>query len=221
MKKIFKKIGLFIVLGFSVAAFNACNKEETPQPKENKQTSLDTDCVVINGVIWATHNVGEFGKFAENPESAGMFYQWNRKKAWSVTDPKAGIKIDDWNATNTVGIMWESANNPCPQGWRMPTNAELETLFDTDKVTNKRTTQNGVAGRLFTDKATGRSMFLPAVGYRYYHDGELRNAGDGGYYWASDGNQGEACFLYFYGNAAGVGIHPSATAFSIRPVRIQ
>jgi len=40
--------------------------------------------VVINGVKWATRNVDRPNTFAETPESAGMFYQWNDKIGWSL-----------------------------------------------------------------------------------------------------------------------------------------
>lgn len=44
------------------------------------------ECVEINGVCWATRNVDAPGTFTQNPEDAGMLYQWNRKTAWNVTD---------------------------------------------------------------------------------------------------------------------------------------
>ncbi|MDR1808976.1 MAG: hypothetical protein LBR34_01040, partial [Prevotella sp.] len=47
----------------------------------------NTDGVVINGVCWATRNVDAPGTFAETPESAGMFYQWNRSLGWSSSNP--------------------------------------------------------------------------------------------------------------------------------------
>ena len=48
--------------------------------------------VIINGVKWATCNVDAPGTFAAAPESAGMFYQWNRKIGWSATDPMGGTE---------------------------------------------------------------------------------------------------------------------------------
>ena len=57
--------------------------------------------VVINGVKWATRNVGEPGKFVANIEDAGMLYQWNRKIGWSSTDP-----MKDSNG----GANWDSTN---------------------------------------------------------------------------------------------------------------
>jgi len=38
----------------------------------------DEESVVINGVRWATRNVGARGTFVQNPEDYGDYYQWNR-----------------------------------------------------------------------------------------------------------------------------------------------
>lgn len=120
--------------------------------------SKNTDAgVVINGVTWATRNVDAFGTFADTPESPGMSYQWNRKTAWALTD----IITDN---TYPTGVTWEKANDPSPSGWRVPTKEELYKLLDTKKVTNMWTTQNGVKGQKFTDRATGNSLFLPTPG---------------------------------------------------------
>jgi hypothetical protein len=54
--------------------------------------------VKIGNVTWATRNVGDFGTFAETPESAGMYYQWNRPVAWPTTGDVSG-----WNTENPSG----------------------------------------------------------------------------------------------------------------------
>ena len=79
-------------------------------------------------------------------------------------------------------------------GWRMPTQEELQELYD--NCTREWTEQNGVSGRLFTGP-NGNSIFLPAAGYR--SDSSLYNAVSGGYYWSSSLNNYpvEAWLLYF------------------------
>ena len=54
--------------------------------------------VAINGVIWATRNVGAKGTFVNNPQDYGNYY------------------------------TWEEAKNVCPRGWRLPTKDEFERL---------------------------------------------------------------------------------------------
>ena len=100
-------------------------------------------------------------------------------------DPVTGGVQSSWNGDVPTGTVWEKSNDPSPAGWRVPTADEIEKLCDTNKVTNVWTTQNGVTGRKFTDKATGVSIFLPAVGSRDPNYGTLLNVGSGGFYWSS------------------------------------
>ena len=97
-----------------------------------KQDPLFDNGIVINGVKWATRNVDTPGTFATKPEAPGMYYQWNRKKAWSVTDD-----VTDWNTTVPEGTEWTKANDTSPAGWRVPTSDEIQSLFDTNKVSNE------------------------------------------------------------------------------------
>ena len=137
--------------------------------------------VMINGVKWATCNVDVPGTFAANPEDAGMFYQWNRKTAWNAKDST----VINWDDTNAEGDIWEKANDPSPTGWRLPSNDDIEKLLDTIKVSNEWIILNGVNGIKFTDKATGKSIFLPVIGFRSIYGGTLREVGLYSYYWSS------------------------------------
>jgi len=111
--------------------------------------------VKIGDVTWATRNVGAFRKFAAKPEDVGMYYQWNRPKAWSATGPFTG-----WNTTPEGGSVWAPANDPCPAGWKVPTWEQVQSLFTAAKTID---TSNGVIGAYF-GTAPDR-IFLPATGY--------------------------------------------------------
>jgi len=178
--------------------------------------------VIINGVKWATRNVDKPGTFAANPEDAGMFYQWNRKIGWSATDPIINSNGGtSWDATVPEGSKWEKTNDPSPIGWRIPTLEELQTLLDTDKVNQKWTTENGIYGTRFTDKATGNSIFLPAVGNRNDSDGALFFAGSGGAYWSSMAHgvgRANTYSLAFISGYAGVHYGFRHFGFSLRAV---
>jgi len=142
--------------------------------------------VVINGVRWATRNVDKPGTFAKNPEDAGMFYQWNRKVGWSGKDPMVNSNGGTtWDWSEPTGNSWEKANDPSPTGWRVPTEEEFESLRNTTYVKHEWTTENGVEGYRYTDKATGASLFLPAAGNRTYDNGALDDADRYGHYWSS------------------------------------
>ena len=166
--------------GISASSGSSANNSggQTYNPPAPVYTSTSDPGIVINGVKWATRNVNTPGTFANKPEGAGMFYQWNRKKAWAATGNATG-----WDSSTPTGTTWEKANDPSPADWRVPTLDEFKTLLDKNKVSSVWTTQNGVSGIKFTDKATGNSIFLPAAGLRNRSDGWLYlTYGD---YWSS------------------------------------
>jgi len=132
------------------------------------------DEVLINGVRWATRNVGDCGTFAESSRAIGKLYQWNRKKAWSPSEGKNkryDWRYPEWDITFPSGITWEEINDPSPTGWRVPTTEEIKSLLDENKVSRKRFHEGGVIhgiydfeGVAFTDKATGNTLYLPLTG---------------------------------------------------------
>jgi len=178
--------------------------------------STDTDeGVVIDGIGCATRNVAAPGAFAVTPEDPGMFYQWNRKTGWSSTDPlvnhEGGTAWDRF----PIGDSWEAANDPCPTGWRVPTQEEQQNLVNSD---SEWTILNGVNGRFFGNG--DHRVFFPAAGYREYTLGWLGTVGKYGCYWsnAPAGNP-DAYYLRF--SSATVGsVAPGArgSAVSVRCV---
>jgi serine/threonine protein kinase len=179
-------------------------------------------------VKWATCNVG-----ASKPEDYGDYFAWGEKSPkstynWStykwcrgfyneptkyyysrrygIVNNKAQLELSD----DAARANWGGA-------WRMPTHDELRELHT--KCTWTWTTQNGVKGYKITSKINGRSIFLPAAGYR--NGSSLYLAGSYGYYWSSSldsGNSYGARCVHFnsssvdwYGSRRGYGL-------SVRPV---
>ena len=131
--------------------------------------------VVINGVRWATRNVAAPGTFATSPESGGRFFQWNRSRGWFMQG-----NVTNWDSSTPIGNTWTRDNDPCPQGWRVPTQEELLSLYNAGSTW---TTRNGVNGRLFG--TAPNQIFLPAVGQRSNDTGSTGNVGTDGFYWSS------------------------------------
>ena len=153
------------------------------------------DLGLPSGTLWATCNVG-----ANSPEEYGDYF------AWGETQPKV---IYDWSTYKYTNGDFDQLTKYCTKPeygyngftdyltilqpvddaatanwgnrWCMPTKEQWEELYE--YVPNTWTTQNGVIGRLFT-AYNGRSLFLPAAGYRRW-DGELDSAGSHGGYWSS------------------------------------
>ena len=179
-----------------IVMFSGCGKDDEEQPKEPTKDPITYDeGIVINGVKWATRNVDEVGTFATTPESYGKFYQWNRKKAWNTTDSI----VSGWDSIVPEGTEWVTVNDPSPAGWRIPTFEEIKKLLDTDKVSNEWITENGVNGKKFIDKATGKSIFLPTVGYRHNVTGTLSAVGVTPGYWSRTPHESEELQAYLLG----------------------
>ena len=174
-----------------------CVSIQPPPPcTQRVEISASLDGVVINGIRWATRNVDAPGTFAETPESSGMLFQWNRKKAWNAVD----AEVENWDCSIPEGTKWYAENDPCPEGWRVPTIEELAIL---ENINSIWITQNGVNGRLFG--IAPYQLFLPATGWRIDRrsfgrndttlpvNGELVNAGEFGAYWSSSNAQWHYC----------------------------
>jgi len=207
-------LSLVLVVGLVFGGMALWGKKGGTLNNPNDPLTYDKG-VIINGVKWATRNVDAPGTFAAKPEDAGMFYQWNRKKAWPATG-----EITDWNGYNVVSGYWEKYNDPSPTGWRVPTLDEIKELLDTDKVSNIWATQNNIYGRKFTDKANGNTLFLPAAGYReVLGGGVLNDVGRYGYYWSNMQylDNGEYALYFFSRNSDVYNANPGI-GISVRPV---
>jgi len=156
--------------------------------------------VLINGVLWATCNVDAPGTFATSPSASGMFYQFNRRMGWSSTDPMINHEGGTtWDSSLSEGGNWETAKNPCPTGWRVPTLAEQQSLLNYSSFWGEL---NGVSGRFFGNG--DQRVFFPAAGYRSNSEGTLYGVGDEGYYWSATSYSNCAHYMEFFNGYAGI-----------------
>ncbi|MDR0232945.1 MAG: hypothetical protein LBI82_12640 [Dysgonamonadaceae bacterium] len=178
---------------------------------EVTQAEDEEKWVLINGVKWATRNVG-----ASSPEDYGGYYQWN--------SPTTNFLLYDdyYNSNYSKSTTWLPANDPSPAGYRVPTSAEMESLTDMTYVKYEWTTRNGVYGGRFTDRASGKCIFLPAAGCHHSIDGAFDYVGSDGYFWSSaqyDCVDGSAYCMYFrYGGVHRFGWSGKSLGLSVRPV---
>ena len=186
-------------------------------------------------VKWSTCNVG-----ASSPSAYGDYYAWGETSTKSSYtwenyrsrtsgDSYDNVKFNKYNTQSTRGTVdnrtvLEMSDDVARQkwggSWRMPTEKEFQELID--NCTWTWTTMNGVNGYKVTSKKsgyTGRSIFLPAAGYR--DDTSLYLAGEVGYYWSSSLDTGLpyfAQYLFFNSGYHFTYYYYRLFGLSVRPV---
>ena len=111
----------------------------------------------------------------------------------------------DWRGTTQNDALWAteaSANNPCPVGFRVPTNAELTTLVTSSSITNSAT-------------AASSAMKFTVPGFRSSSNGSLY-VGSFGYYWSSSVNGSYAWYSLFTSGGTNTSDLSRALGFSVR-----
>lgn len=173
------------------------------------------ECIMINGVCWATRNVDDYGKFAANPEDAGKLFRWGDVSGENNTTKRVGSSMSLSKAT-----VWESKNDPSPIGYRLPSMVEIDWLMDENAVTREWTSVNEKWGMKFTDKRNGNSIFLCAAGNRD-NDGFIEYAGRRGAYWSNTAHlkSNTVAYAVIFGETGSqTAPTPRALLYSIRPV---
>ncbi len=140
-------------------------------------------------VKWATCNVG-----ASSPEDYGDYFAWGEIK------PAPGLNYTEENCKTYNKSMGSIAGDPQYDAaranwggtWRLPTNAEIVELVN--NCNTEWTTLNGVKGYKVTSKKNGKSIFLPAGGWR--NGTLLNNVGGIGFYWSASPYESDTGYTY-------------------------
>ena len=182
--------------------------------------------VTSAGQVWMDRNLGasRVATSSTDSEAYGDLYQWGRgsdghEKRDSATTatlsssdtPGHGdfITVDsglnDWRTPQNDNL-WQGVsgtNNPCPAGFRLPTETEL----NTERVS---WSSNDSAG------AYGSPLKLVVAGYRLNYNGTIYYAGSYGYYWSSTVNGSYSRDLSFGSGDAGMYNVNRGYGFSVR-----
>jgi uncharacterized protein (TIGR02145 family) len=111
----------------------------------------------------------------------------------------------DWRDPQNDNL-WQGvsgSNNPCPSGYRLPTETELNSEIESWSSRN-------------ATGAIGSPLKLPVGGYRDGSNGSLDNVGSDGVYWSSTFSGTSSQFLNFYSFNARVFPNNRASGFSVR-----
>ena len=180
------------------------------------------DLALPSGVLWCEHNVG-----AATPYEDGLYFSWGNITGHTGDDGYDFGTSNDGPYASTDGAAltgniptngtYDAARHNMGAPWRMPTVGEFQEL--NSNCDSEWTDEDGVAGRRFTSRINGNSIFFPASGRRYGTG--LSYRGSYGFYWsASLGSQTDGYYLYFYSG----GVNPAYNGnrfggFSVRAVQ--
>ena len=180
----------------------------------------------ITGKVWMDRNLGatQVSTSSTDANAYGDLYQWGRRADGhqcrtsattatlsSIDQPAHGNFIltpnnapYDWRSPANTNL-WQGVNgvnNPCPSGYRLPTETEL----DTERLSWG---SNNSAG------AFASALKLPMAGRRDIVDGSVGNVGTHGFYWSGTVNgansrgssfDGSNADVYFSGRAGGISV---------------
>lgn len=178
------------------------------------------------GEIWMDRNLGaaQVATSIDDEASYGDLYQWGRgtdgheKRNSGTTNQTSNSDnpghgnfitvILDWRNPRNDNL-WQGVNginNPCPNGFRIPTVAEWQAELDSWSSANNQ-------------GAINSPLKLPAAGFRHQDDGSLRNVGSGGFYWASTAFGDQTRTFGFSAGSAYAGADHRSMGFSVRCIK--
>ena len=183
------------------------------------------------GKIWMDRNLGasQIATSSLDAASYGDLYQWGRRAdghqcptsatttTLSSTDVPGNANFIlslstpyDWRSTQNNNL-WQGVNgvnNPCPLGYRIPTETEL----DAERVSWSSQNSSG---------AFASPLKLPLAGFRTNSTGSLTNVSVYGQYWSSTIDGANSRYLLLVNGSAGAPIYSSGRAygFSVRCIK--
>ncbi len=146
----------------------------------------------------------------DNPEDGDMVTGAWYQQLWNANEGKADADVV------------KTATDPCPKGWRVPTQAEWIAIGAGQEAAVSGTTWDSSNLRLTVPgKESGKNLVLPAAGSRY-SDGASYGQGASGYYWSSSVPAASTSASYVLFNSAGglnTRANNRANGFSVRCVQ--
>lgn len=207
------------------------------QSSENSNTVSIVEVTSTTGKVWMDRNLGASRAATSSTDSIayGDLYQWGRNSDGHqsrTSSPAAGPVASGGEGSNFITVSsspkdwlstqddtrWDGgtkgAHDPCPNGYRVPTEVEWEAERD-----------NGGSGFWGTgsaqDNAAGAfasPLKLPGAGRRWY-DGVIYGEDVSGGYWSSTVSGTDARRLYFGSSATNWDADGRAYGYSVRCIK--
>jgi uncharacterized protein (TIGR02145 family) len=182
------------------------------------------------GRTWMDRNLGasQVATSSDDTAAYGDLYQWGRategheSRTSPTTNTQATTPIpnlgNSWDGLFIKGLNWDvtlditlwqgenGTNNPCPAGFRIPTNEEWiaeQNSWATDDP----------------DGAYGSPLKLAAAGFRHYVDGVVQGDGEAGNYWSSTVYSSFSGEMHFGTSPTGIYNEKRATGISVRCIK--
>ena len=153
----------------------------------------------------------------QDNSKADVFFKGVSKYYYDWCNPKNDKLWNSGTEDNPVKTEYD----PCPDGWRVPTYAELDELDN--NYSSLIADVNGQLGRWFSGPnsytETVPRVFLPAAGVRDGYGGSSSGRGASASYWSSRPNSTEASYLHFRSGVVRKANHYRAHGHSVRCVQ--
>ena len=166
--------------------------------------------------ILETNGEDSNSKYTLNSHYSDVFFMSRSKYEYDGVFPHRDWLWNNGREAEPV----KSLSDPCPEGWRVPTETELENLIKNYSDWTRNRGQNGYWFSGSVPYSTGvNRLFLPAAGDHYCESEDASSRNNHGSYWSSSPLSDVAKSIYFGERDVFASSDPRANGLSVRCVK--